>query len=66
MHFYTVIDLEANQWRYMDLEDALRIFKIKSDKLLLLRKKEFLKKISMETRSQEQVFTEIEKNFPNA
>ena len=68
MYCYTGIDWEVNQWRYMDLEDALQIFKIKikSDKLLLLRKKEFQKKISMETKSQGQAITEIEKNFLNA
>ena len=60
------MDLEENQWRYMDIGDALQIFKIKSDKLLLLRKKEFHKKISMETKSQGQAITEIEKNFLNA
>ena len=66
MYYYTGIDLQVNQWRYMDIGDALQIFKIKSDKLLLLRKKEFPKKISMETRSLEQAITEIEKNFLNA
>ena len=46
--------------------EVLQIFKIKSDKLLLFRKKEFQKKISMETKLQGQAITETEKNFLNA
>ena len=66
MYYYTVMDLEVNQWRYMDIGDALQIFKIKSDKLLLLRKKEYLKKISLETRALALVITETGKNYLSA
>ena len=32
MYYHTVMDLEVNQWRYMDIGDVQPVFRIKSDR----------------------------------